>query len=37
MIVERADRPRLDRRAAIRTLLESRGDLLVVTGLGSTT
>ena len=29
--------PRLDRRAAIRILLENRGDLLVVTGLGSTT
>ena len=28
---------RLDRRAAIRTLLEKRGDLLLVTGLGSTT
>ena len=28
---------RLDRRAAIRTLLADRGDLLVVTGLGSTT
>jgi thiamine pyrophosphate-dependent acetolactate synthase large subunit-like protein len=28
---------RLDRRAAIRTLLDRRGDLLVVTGLGSTT
>jgi thiamine pyrophosphate-dependent acetolactate synthase large subunit-like protein len=28
---------RLDRRAAIRTLLEKRGELLVVTGLGSTT
>jgi thiamine pyrophosphate-dependent acetolactate synthase large subunit-like protein len=28
---------RLDRRAAIRTLLEKRGALLVVTGLGSTT
>jgi thiamine pyrophosphate-dependent acetolactate synthase large subunit-like protein len=27
---------RLDRRAAIRTLLDKRGDLLVVTGLGST-
>jgi thiamine pyrophosphate-dependent acetolactate synthase large subunit-like protein len=27
---------RLDRRAAIRTLLENRGDLLLVTGLGST-
>jgi len=29
--------PRLDRRAAIRILLENRGDLLLVTGLGSTT
>jgi thiamine pyrophosphate-dependent acetolactate synthase large subunit-like protein len=29
--------PRLDRRAAIRMLLENRGDLLLVTGLGSTT
>jgi len=28
---------RLDRRAAIRTLLEKRGELLLVTGLGSTT
>ncbi len=28
---------RLDRRAAIRTLLEGRGELLLVTGLGSTT
>jgi thiamine pyrophosphate-dependent acetolactate synthase large subunit-like protein len=28
---------RLDRRVAIRTLLEKRGELLVVTGLGSTT
>jgi thiamine pyrophosphate-dependent acetolactate synthase large subunit-like protein len=28
---------RLDRRAAIRTLLENRGHLLLVTGLGSTT
>jgi thiamine pyrophosphate-dependent acetolactate synthase large subunit-like protein len=28
---------RLDRRAAIRILLENRGDLLLVTGLGSTT
>jgi thiamine pyrophosphate-dependent acetolactate synthase large subunit-like protein len=27
---------RLDRRAAMRTLLENRGDLLLVTGLGST-
>src|SRR5437763_13503160 len=31
------DDPRLDRRAAMRTLLETRGDLLLVTGLGSTT
>ena len=29
--------PRLDRRAAIRILLANRGDLLLVTGLGSTT
>jgi thiamine pyrophosphate-dependent acetolactate synthase large subunit-like protein len=29
--------PRLDRRAAMRVLLENRGDLLLVTGLGSTT
>ena len=29
--------PRLDRRAAMRLLLEGRGDLLLVTGLGSTT
>jgi thiamine pyrophosphate-dependent acetolactate synthase large subunit-like protein len=29
--------PRLDRRAAVRTLLTDRSDLLVVTGLGSTT
>jgi thiamine pyrophosphate-dependent acetolactate synthase large subunit-like protein len=29
--------PRLDRRKAIRTLLDNRGDLLLVTGLGSTT
>ena len=29
--------PRLDRRAAMRALLENRGDLLLVTGLGSTT
>lgn len=33
----RLTRQPLDRRAAIRTLLENRGDLLVVTGLGSTT
>jgi len=32
-----ANDPRLDRRAAMRTLLETRGDLLLVTGLGSTT
>jgi len=31
------NQPRLDRRAAIRVLLAERGDLLVVTGLGSTT
>src|ERR1044072_5662661 len=29
--------PRVDRRAAMRTLLEARGDLLLVSGLGSTT
>jgi thiamine pyrophosphate-dependent acetolactate synthase large subunit-like protein len=29
--------PRLDRRAAMRILLDGRGDLLLVTGLGSTT
>ena len=29
--------PRLDRRAAMRALLDGRGDLLLVTGLGSTT
>jgi len=33
----RHNQPRLDRRAAMRTLLADRGDLLVVTGLGSTT
>jgi thiamine pyrophosphate-dependent acetolactate synthase large subunit-like protein len=32
-----SNQPRLDRRAAIRALLAERGDLLVVTGLGSTT
>jgi thiamine pyrophosphate-dependent acetolactate synthase large subunit-like protein len=32
-----SNQKRLDRRAAIRVLLEGRGDLLVVTGLGSTT
>jgi thiamine pyrophosphate-dependent acetolactate synthase large subunit-like protein len=31
------NRPRLDRRAAIRVLLDERSDMLVVTGLGSTT
>src|SRR5437762_2926358 len=31
-----ANEARLDRRVAIRTLLENRGDLLLVTGLGST-
>jgi thiamine pyrophosphate-dependent acetolactate synthase large subunit-like protein len=31
------NQPRLDRRAAIRVLLDERGDMLVVTGLGSTT
>jgi thiamine pyrophosphate-dependent acetolactate synthase large subunit-like protein len=31
------NQPRLERRAAIRGLLAERGDLLVVTGLGSTT
>jgi thiamine pyrophosphate-dependent acetolactate synthase large subunit-like protein len=29
--------PRLDRRGAMRVLLDNRGDMLVVTGLGSTT
>jgi thiamine pyrophosphate-dependent acetolactate synthase large subunit-like protein len=33
----RSNDPRLDRRAAMRILLEGRGDLLLVTGLGSTT
>ena len=33
----KANDPRLDRRAAMRALLERRGDLLLVTGLGSTT
>jgi thiamine pyrophosphate-dependent acetolactate synthase large subunit-like protein len=32
-----SNQPRLDRRAAICVLLDGRGDLLVVTGLGSTT
>ena len=33
----RTNQPRLDRRAAMRALLDNRGDLLLVTGLGSTT
>jgi thiamine pyrophosphate-dependent acetolactate synthase large subunit-like protein len=33
----RSNDPSLDRRAAMRTLLDGRGDLLLVTGLGSTT
>ena len=32
-----SNEPPLDRRAAIRVLLENRGNLLLVTGLGSTT
>jgi len=32
-----SNQPRLDRRAAIRMLLDERADMLVVTGLGSTT
>jgi len=35
--VAKTNQPRLDRRAAIRVLLAERGDMLVVTGLGSTT
>ena len=31
-----SNEPRLDRRVAIRAILENRGDLLLVTGLGST-
>jgi thiamine pyrophosphate-dependent acetolactate synthase large subunit-like protein len=37
MIARGSNQPRLDRRAAIRVLLAGRGDLLLVTGLGSTT
>ena len=37
MTVASSNRPRLDRRAAIQVLLAERGDLLVITGLGSTT
>ena len=33
----RTNQPRLDRRAAMRALLDNRGGLLLVTGLGSTT
>src|ERR1700761_486035 len=33
----RTNDPRLERRAAMKTLLADRGELLVVTGLGSTT
>jgi thiamine pyrophosphate-dependent acetolactate synthase large subunit-like protein len=36
-VIAASNDPRLDRRAAIRVLLAERGDLLVVTGLGSTT
>jgi thiamine pyrophosphate-dependent acetolactate synthase large subunit-like protein len=35
--ISRSNDPRLDRRAAMRTLLDGRGDMLLVTGLGSTT
>jgi len=35
--VPKSNDPRLDRRVAMRLLLEDRGDLLLVTGLGSTT
>jgi thiamine pyrophosphate-dependent acetolactate synthase large subunit-like protein len=35
--MSRSNDPRLERRAAMRTLLADRGDMLVVTGLGSTT
>ena len=35
--MSRSNDPRLERRAAMRTLLADRGDLLLVTGLGSTT
>ncbi len=37
MMAACTNQPRLDRRAAIQVLLAERGDLLVVTGLGSTT
>jgi thiamine pyrophosphate-dependent acetolactate synthase large subunit-like protein len=37
MVSQLSNQPRLDRRAAIRVLLAERGDMLVVTGLGSTT
>jgi thiamine pyrophosphate-dependent acetolactate synthase large subunit-like protein len=34
---DKSNDPRLERRAAMRVLLDGRGDLLLVTGLGSTT
>jgi len=37
MMAAGSNQPRLDRRSAIRVLLADRGELLVVTGLGSTT
>jgi thiamine pyrophosphate-dependent acetolactate synthase large subunit-like protein len=37
MMRAKSNDPRLDRRDAMRVLLEHRGDMLVVTGLGSTT
>jgi len=37
MAMRGTNQPRLDRRVAIRALLAERGDMLVVTGLGSTT
>ncbi|HWD58602.1 MAG TPA: thiamine pyrophosphate-dependent enzyme [Stellaceae bacterium] len=37
MMAAGTNQPRLDRRAAIRVLLAGRGEMLVVTGLGSTT
>src|ERR1051326_4291867 len=37
MMRAKSNDPRLDRRDAMRVLLEDRGDMLVVTGLGSTT
>ena len=37
MMRAKSNDPRLDRREAMRVLLEDRSDMLVVTGLGSTT